>query len=87
MLTALIMLVLATAAFALIILVVVVIAIWQETHSAKLDSVAPPPMAAVVRRVLGVGVRRPDAPADSTGNQEEPAIAWTGTTRPPAERR
>ena len=87
MLTALIMLVLATAAFGLIMLVVVVIAIRQEPGGAELGPVAPTPMATMVRRVLGVGVRRPDAPTDTTSQQQEPAIAWSEPNRPPGERR
>jgi hypothetical protein len=87
MLTALIMLVLATAAFVLIMLVVVVIAMRQEPADAELGPVAPTPMAAVVRRALGVGVRRRDALTDITSQQQEPVMAWSKTNRLPGERR
>lgn len=71
MLTALTVFVLATSVFILIMLVVVVVAMRQEPRGTALGAIAPTPIAAMVRRALGVGVRRPDAPAHATGRQEE----------------
>lgn len=70
MLTALTVFVLATGVFVMIMLVVVVVVMRQEPRGTALGAMAPTPIAALVRRVLGVGVRRPDMPADATGRQE-----------------
>jgi hypothetical protein len=69
--TALTVFVLAIGFFVLIMLVVVVVAMRQEPRGTALGAMAPTPIAAMVRRVLGVGVRRPDGSADATGRQEE----------------
>jgi hypothetical protein len=60
MFTALITLVIIAEALVLVVLAVVVAAIRRETPTAELSSQAPGLMAALVRRLLGVGVRRPD---------------------------
>lgn len=94
MLTALILLVLAVAVLVLILLAVVVVVMRQEPRGAEIGTKAPSPMAALVRRALGVYVRRPEAPSDHAGRQGErwpdtrPATVWTETTtRPPDQRR
>ena len=90
MLTVLILVVFAAVALVLVLLVVVVIAIRQEPRDTELTNVAPSLVAAMVRRLLGVYVRRPTPPADSTDRQEEwspdmrPA---TARSRPPGRRR
>jgi len=90
MLTVLILVVLAAGAFTLILLAVVVVAMRQEPRDTEMSEVAPSVIAVVVRRLLGVYVRRPTPPADSTGREEEwsqdirPA---TVRTRPPDQRR
>ena len=71
MLTALIMVVIAAVALVLILLAVVVVAIRQEPRDMELDNMAPSLIAAVVRRLLGVYLRRPTPPADTTDWQEE----------------
>jgi hypothetical protein len=71
MLTVLISVVFAAAALVLSLLSVVVIAIRQEPRDSELTYVAPSPVAAMVRRLLGVYVRRPTPPADSTDWREE----------------
>jgi hypothetical protein len=71
MLTALIMVVIATVALVLILLAVVVVAIRQEPRDMELDNMAPSLIAVVVRRLLGVYLRRPTPPADTTDWQEE----------------
>jgi hypothetical protein len=71
MLTALTVFVLATGVFVLLMLVVVVVAMRQEPRGTALGAMAPTPIAAKVRRVLGVGVRRPNIPSDATDRQEE----------------
>lgn len=71
MFTALIMVVIAAAALVLILLAVVVVAIRQEPRDTELDKMAPSLIAVIVRRLLGVYLRRPTPPADSTDWQEE----------------
>ena len=90
MLTALIMVVIAAVALVLILLAVVVVAIRQEPRDMELDNMAPSLIAVVVRRLLGVYLRRPTPPADTTDRQEE----WSpdmrsvnARSRPPGQRR
>ena len=90
MFTALILVVFATIALILIMLAVVVFAIRQESRDTEMSNVAPSLIAFMVRRLLGVTVRRPTLPADSTDWEEEwspdlpPA---TARSRPPDGRR
>ena len=90
MLTVLILVVFAAVALVLILLAVVVVAIRQEPRDTEMSNVAPSLIAVMVRRLLGVYVRRPTPPADSTDWQEEwspdmpPA---TARSRPPGGRR
>jgi hypothetical protein len=69
MLTALTVFVLAAGGFVLIMLIVVVVVMRQEPRGTALGAMAPTPIAATVRRMLGVGVRRPDVPADAASRQ------------------
>ena len=86
MLTALILVVSAVIALILIMLAVVVFAIRQESRDTEMSNVAPSLIAVMVRRLLGVYLRRPSPPADSIG--EWPTTASTEmTTRPPGGRR
>ena len=90
MLTALILVVFAAITLVLILLAVVVIAIRQEPRDAEMINVAPTLIAVMVRRLLGVYVRRPTPPADSTDWQEEWPPDMRPTTvrsRPPDRRR
>ena len=92
MLTALIMVVIATVALVLILilLAVVAVAIRQEPRDMELDNMAPSLIAVVVRRLLGVYLRRPTPPADTTDWQEEwsPDMrSVTARSRPPGGRR
>jgi hypothetical protein len=93
MLTALILLVLAAALLVLILLAVVVVVMRQEPRGAEMGTNAPSPMAAMVRRALGVSVRRPDVSSDDAGRQGErwpdtrPATIWAETTTRPPDRR
>lgn len=64
MLTALILLVIATSALVLILLAVVVAGIRKEPSPAQLSSRAPSLMADLARRLVGVYVRRPDPTSD-----------------------
>ncbi len=90
MLTALILVVFAAVALVLIMLAVVVVAIRQEPRDTEMSNVAPSLIAVMVRRLLGVYVRRPPPPADSDDWREEwppdmrPA---TGRSSPPDQRR
>jgi hypothetical protein len=90
MLTALIMVIIATVALVLILLAVVVVAIRQEPRDMELDNMAPSLIAAVVRRLLRVYLRRPTPRADTTDWQEEwsPDMrSVTARSRPPGGRR
>ena len=71
MLTGLILVVLAAGALTLVLLAVVVVAVRQEPRDTEMSKVAPSVIAAMVRRLLGVYVRRPTLPADSTDWEEE----------------
>ena len=66
MLTVLILIVLAVFALVLILLAIVVVAIRQEPRDVEMSNVAPSLIAVRVRRLLGVYLRRPTPPADST---------------------
>jgi hypothetical protein len=66
------------AVAAVALLAVVVTAIRQEPRDAELGTYAPNPMAALVRRLLGVSVRRPEAAGDE---QREACLTGHGTGR------
>jgi len=86
MATVLLLVVFAAVVLALILLVVVAVAIRQEPRDVEISNVAPSLIAVVVRRLLGVYMRRPTPPADS--QQEWPTTAWTETaSRPTGGRR
>ena len=86
MLAALILVVIAAFALVLMLLAVVVVAIRQEPRDTEMSHVAPSLIAVMVRRLLGVYLRRPTPPADSI--REWPTTAWTEmATRPPGGRR
>jgi hypothetical protein len=90
MLTALTLVVFATVALVLVLLAVVVVAIRQEPRDTEMSNVAPTLIAVMVRRLLGVYVRRPTLPEDSTDWYEErsPDMApATVRSRPPDRRR
>ena len=90
MFTVLILIVFAAVALILVLLAVVVVAIRQEPRDAEMSKVAPSLVAVVVRRLLGVYLRRPTPPADRADWREEwspdtpPA---TARSRPPSGRR
>ncbi len=84
MLTVLILVVFAAVAVVLILLAVVVVAIRQEPRDTEMRNVAPSLMAVVVRRMLGVYLRRPAPPAD--GIEEWSPDTWP-TALPPSRRR
>jgi hypothetical protein len=66
MLTALTLVIFAVVVLVLILLFLVVIAIRQEPRDVELTDVAPSLTAAMVRRLLGVYVRRPAPRADGS---------------------
>ena len=63
------------AVVAVALLAMVVAAIRQEPRDAELGSYAPNPMAALVRRLLGVSVRRPE----TTGDEREAYLVGHAT--------
>ena len=83
MLTAVILIVSVAFALVLILLVVVVVAIRQEPRDMEMSDVAPSLIAVVVRRMLGVYLRRPTPPADGV----EEWVPDTWPTSPPSGRR
>ena len=84
--TVLILVVFVVVALVLALLAIVVVAIRQEPRETEMRTVAPSLIAFVVRRLLGVYLRRPAPPADSV--REWPTTAWTEmTTHPPGGRR
>ncbi len=86
MLTVLILVVVAVVVLVLILLAVIVVAIRQEPRDKEMSHVAPSLVAVMVRRLLGVYLRRPTPPADSV--REWPTTAWAEmATRPPGGRR
>ncbi len=84
MLAALIVIVSTAVALALILLGVVVVAIRQEPRDAEMSNVAPSLTAVMVRRLLGVYLRRPAPPDDSI--EEWLPDTWP-TALPPSRRR
>jgi hypothetical protein len=84
MFTAVILIVLAAAGLLLVLLAVVVVAIRQESRDVEMSTAAPSLVAVVVRRMLGVYLRRPAPPVDST---EEWSSDTRPTARPPCRRR
>jgi NADH:ubiquinone oxidoreductase subunit 6 (subunit J) len=82
MLTVLIVIVFVAGALVLVLLAIVVVAIRQEPRETEMRTVAPCRIAVAVRRLLGVYLRRPAPPADSS--KEWPATAWTETTSRPS---
>lgn len=62
MLTVVILIVSAAAALVMVLLVVVVVAIRQEARDREMNDAAPSLIAAMVRRMLGVSLRRPAPP-------------------------
>jgi heme/copper-type cytochrome/quinol oxidase subunit 2 len=77
----LILVIFAVVVLVLILLAVVVVAIRQEPRDAEMNNVAPSLIAVVVRRLLGVYLRRPTPPAES--HKERPTT-WTETTSRPS---
>ena len=82
MLTVLILVAFAVVVLVLILLAVIVTAIRQEPRDMEMSHVAPSLIAVMVRRLLGVYLRRPAPPADS--HQEWPTTGWTETTNRPS---
>jgi hypothetical protein len=90
MLTVLILVVFTVFALVLILLAVVVVAIRQEPRDAEMSNAAPSLIAVMVRRLLGVYLRRPSPPAGTTAQREEwpPGMPrGTARSRPPSGRR
>jgi hypothetical protein len=82
MLTVLLLVVFIAVALVLVLLAIVVLAIRQEPRETEMRTVAPSLIAVVVRRLLGVYLRRPTPSADS--RKEWPTTAWTETTSRPS---
>ena len=83
--TVLILVVFVVGALVLVLLAIIVVAIRQEPRDAEMSNVAPSLIAVVVRRLLGVYLRRPTLPTDS--REEWPTTARSATSHPPSERR
>jgi hypothetical protein len=75
MLTILILVVGSAAVLVVLLLIIVVIGIRQEPLMQELDEQAPTLIAAFVRRLLGVYVRKPDSPTLDLGGKGFPQYA------------
>ena len=84
MLTVVFLIVFAEAGLVLVLLAIVVVGIRQEPRDVEMSSVAPSLVAVVVRRMLGVYLRRPAHPVDST--EESSPDAWSAAALPPSRR-
>ncbi len=84
MLTVVILIVSAAAVLVLVLLGVVVVAIRQEPRDVEMSEVAPSLVAVIVRRMLGVYLRRPTPPVDDI--EEWSPDTWP-TALPPSRRR
>ncbi len=83
MLTVVILIVSTAVVLVLILLGIVVVAIRQEPRDVEMSNVAPSLIAAMVRQMLGVYLRRPTPPVDSV----EEWVPDTWPTAPPSGRR
>ena len=86
MLTALILVVFAAVALVLILLAVVVVAIRQEPRDMEMSNVAPSLIAVMVRRLLGVYMRRPTSPGRQPMQGEWPHACHRRCTKPSTRR-
>ena len=87
MLTVLISVVVAAATLVLVLFAVVVFAIRQEPRDMEMSNVAPSLIAVMVRRLLGVYMRRPTPTADSVEEWSSYMPPATARSRPPGRRR
>ena len=86
MLTVLILVVFFVVALVLVLLAIVVVAIRQEPRDTEMSNVAPSLIAVMVRRLLGVYLRRPTPPPDNAYWREErlpDVLPGTAQSRPP----
>ena len=72
MLVVLILVVSAVVVLVLILLAIVVVAIRQEPRDVEMSHVAPSPTAVMVRRLLGVYLRRPTPQQTASGSGQPP---------------
>ena len=82
MLTILVLLIVSVTIFVVLLLVIVVIGIRQEPPTEELSEQASSLVAAFVRRLLGVHVRKPDSPRNLDQGDERPCLA---RITPPAD--
>jgi hypothetical protein len=80
MLTILLVLVVSLTLFVVLLLVIVVVGIRQEPPTEELSEQVSSLIAAIVRRLLGLHVRKPDWPRNLEQGDERPCIA--GMTQP-----
>jgi hypothetical protein len=82
MLTILILVVGSLAILDVLLLLIVVIGIRQEPRTEELSGQAPSPIAAFVRRLLGVSVRKPDSPTLDQGDKGHASLLVGSMDRP-----
>ena len=75
MLTVLVILILSVTILVVLLLLIVVIGIRQEPPAEELSEQASSLIAAFVRRLLGVHVRKPDSPPNVHQCDERPCLA------------
>ena len=72
MLTILVLLIVSVTIFVVLLLVIVVVGIRQEPPTEELSEQASSLIAAFVRRLLGLHVRKPDSPLNLDQGDERP---------------
>lgn len=75
MLTMIILLIVSVTILAILLLVIVVVGIRQEPPTDELSEQASGLIAAFVRRLLGLHVRKPDSPCSLDLRGERPSLA------------
>ena len=75
MLTILVVLIVSVTIFVVLLLVIVVVGIRKEPSTEELSEQASSLVAAFVRRLLGLHVRKPDSPPNLDQGDEGPCLA------------
>ena len=75
MLTILVLLIASVTAFVVVLLIIVVVGVRQEPPTEELSEQASSLIAAFVRRLLGLHVRKPGSPPDLDQGDERPYLA------------
>jgi hypothetical protein len=83
MLTVLVLLIASVTILVVLLLVIVVVGIRQEPPAEELSERASSLIAALVRRLLGLHVRKPHSPLNPDQDDERPCVATCDPARGP----